>query len=293
MTKCHLCGNEFKQPVLQQGGTPGKIYCSKKCRSRMGELRKKERIKKSWADGTRRDVWLTEHYGITEKEWNDIFDKQGRACAICKTTKPKSKVGWHTDHNHKTNKVRGILCENCNRGLGMYAEDISFLRHAMVYLGVHQGILNAESIEKAGIIYPFFPRSNQNGMTFGVSMAGYDIRIDQELVLMPKDFSLASSIEYFDMPNDLVGMVCDKSTHARKGLQAFNTIIEPGWRGYLTLELVNHSHRPIWLKHGDPIVQVVFQTLTQPTDRPYNGKYQDQKRGPQEAILEPVTKRWV
>lgn len=57
-------------------------------------------------------------YGITPESWMALFESQGRCCAICKTTEPGSKRGWHTDHCHDTKKVRGILCLRCNVMLG-------------------------------------------------------------------------------------------------------------------------------------------------------------------------------
>jgi dCTP deaminase len=83
------------------------------------------------------------------------------------------------------------------------------------------------------------------------------------------------------MPFDLVGVVHDKSTWARRGLAVFNTVIEPGWRGYLTLELVHHGLKPLHIKAGSGIAQVVFSQLAEPAA--YSGKYQDQARGPVQA----------
>jgi DNA-directed RNA polymerase subunit RPC12/RpoP len=57
-------------------------------------------------------------YGITQEEWDALFEKQGRVCAICKSTTSKTKFAWHTDHDHVTNKVRGILCQPCNNKIG-------------------------------------------------------------------------------------------------------------------------------------------------------------------------------
>ena len=85
------------------------------------------------------------------------------------------------------------------------------------------------------------------------------------------------------MPDDLVAFVHDKSTWARRGLSLFNTVIEPGWRGFLTLELVNHSDEQLMVSAGDPIAQIIFMRMEEPTERPYTGKYQDQARGPQAA----------
>ena len=154
------------------------------------------------------------------------------------------------------------------------------------------------------LVYPCMVRSVHNGMSFGLSSCGYDIRVAQDIALFPGHvvelvrwdevilnpprfgFTLASSIEYFNMPNNVVGRVHDKSTWARRGLVVQNTVLEPGWRGFLTLELSNHADEPIYVKAGDPIAQVIFEFLDCPSDMPYAGKYQDQEDRPVAAIME-------
>lgn len=92
------------------------------------------------------------------------------------------------------------------------------------------------------------------------------------------------------MPNDLCAEVKDKSTNARMFVLVQNTIIEPGWRGFLTLELTRMLPWPIRIKRGTPIAQIVFKRLDAPTEQPYSGKYQDQKRGPVRAIQQSQAK---
>jgi dCTP deaminase len=147
-------------------------------------------------------------------------------------------------------------------------------------------ILPAQTIRKLKPILPFHERTVLHGMSYGLSHAGYDVRIAEGCMLDPQESCLASTVEEFLMPNDLVAFVHDKSTWARRGLSLFNTVIEPGWQGFLTLELVNHSSEMLIINAGDPIAQIVFMRLEEPTEKPYTGKYQDQKRGPQEAIYE-------
>lgn len=144
-------------------------------------------------------------------------------------------------------------------------------------------ILSAQSIrwrcEADGLIVPFHERTVAHGKTFGLGPAGYDVRIAESFVLWPKQFRLASTIERFNVPDDLTFKVEDKSSWARRGLSLFNTTAEPGWRGWLTLELVNHSWRPIRFVAGMPIAQIVFHKLDGPTAQPYAGRYQDQRAG--------------
>jgi len=68
--------------------------------------------------------------GITKKRWEQMFDDQGRVCAICKVDNPGSSKGWHLDHCHKTKTIRFILCTHCNRGLGGFRDNPDLLRMA-------------------------------------------------------------------------------------------------------------------------------------------------------------------
>lgn len=127
----------------------------------------------------------------------------------------------------------------------------------------------------------------------GLSEAGYDIRLKQEIefsygrvyvdgIAQPmSNFTLASAIEEFQMPDNLVGIVHDKSTWARRGLSVFNTVIEPGWNGFLTLELVYHGSDLLTIPAGSGIAQVVFHSTLEKAH--YHGKYQNQPDRPVEA----------
>jgi dCTP deaminase len=146
-------------------------------------------------------------------------------------------------------------------------------------------VLSAQTLRYVKPVSPFYERTPHlaSGTTFGLGPCGYDVRLDQNVVLAPGDFTLASTMEYFTMPADVVGVVHDKSTWARRGLAVQNTVIEPGWCGYLTLELTNHSALEIVLSEGTPVAQILFHALDRETDSPYSGKYQNQERGPQSA----------
>jgi dCTP deaminase len=158
-----------------------------------------------------------------------------------------------------------------------------------------QMILSAQSIRARclertpPLLTPFVERSvSPAGRSFGLSAASYDVRIDQPVIIAPHGFVLASTVERFSMPGDLAGTVRDKSSWARLGLAVQNTFLDPGWCGYLTVELSNHSDVEIRILRGEPIGQIVFELLDQPTEQPYRGKYQDQARGPQAARHEAL-----
>lgn len=135
-------------------------------------------------------------------------------------------------------------------------------------------------------IYPFHERTIEHGRSYGLSSNGYDVRLAEDMWLWPFWGRLASTIEYISMPSDLSAEMKDKSTNARKFVLVQNTIIEAGWYGYLTVELTRFLPWPVHLKKGTPIGQIVFNELDKPTEMPYRGKYQNQKRGPQKAIFE-------
>lgn len=153
-------------------------------------------------------------------------------------------------------------------------------------------ILSGQSIQGMQIMQPFYGRTRHDGMTFGCGPAGYDVRVEFDehgeqkyMQLEPGRFILASTIEKFTMPPNVLGIVHDKSTWARLGLAVQNTVIEPGWQGWLTLELTNHGGDLLTIKRGMPIAQVIFHFVDQETVG-YEGKYQNQKRGPVKPILE-------
>lgn len=74
------------------------------------------------------------HYGITPEDWDNLYKKQGGRCAICGIHQSELKRKLYIDHCHKTNVVRGLLCNNCNRALGELQESPELLRKAADYL---------------------------------------------------------------------------------------------------------------------------------------------------------------
>lgn len=162
------------------------------------------------------------------------------------------------------------------------------------YLEAHTGNINWEAQDP--MIAPYVERSVIRGRSYGLTVAGYDIRVgfkDKEgneipsIVMYPGDFLLAYSLERIKMPNDLQCIVHDKSSWAREGLALQNTVLEPGWEGHITLELSFHRPKHKVLIHsGDPIAQLIFHKLDEPAEKPYDGKYQNQEARPVEARVE-------
>lgn len=146
--------------------------------------------------------------------------------------------------------------------------------------------LSAQSIRRLNIVRDAQERTKFMGMSYGLGPASYDVRIAQDVTLRPGDFILASTVEFLRVPIDVSGQVADKSSWARRGLTVFNTFIDPGWYGYLTLELKNLGHDTLMINKGAPIAQIIFDKLDEDTLLPYNGKYQNQPARPVEAIDE-------
>ena len=89
-------------------------------------------------------------YGLTFDEWEALFRSQDHRCAICFTATP-GKQGWHTDHDHRTGLVRGILCQSCNFALGLIKDNI-YLAHAMsVYLRKHNAETSLNAWEQSEV----------------------------------------------------------------------------------------------------------------------------------------------
>jgi hypothetical protein len=76
-----------------------------------------------------RTTWLEKTYGITERDYNRMHEAQDGRCAICRRAKK-----LHVDHHHGSGKVRGLLCNTCNMGLGSFQDDVSLLAVASTYL---------------------------------------------------------------------------------------------------------------------------------------------------------------
>lgn len=75
-------------------------------------------------------------YGLTRDSFSNLVKNQQGLCAICKSS-GGSKTWLVVDHNHITNKVRGLLCHSCNVGLGHFKENPLMLKAAMDYLGTN------------------------------------------------------------------------------------------------------------------------------------------------------------
>src|SRR5437763_3525370 len=112
------------------------------------------------------------------------------------------------------------------------------------------------------------------------------VKPDEPFILQPGEFVLGSTLERVALPDDLVARLEGKSSLGRLGLLIHSTAgyVDPGWDGFLTLELSNVANLPITLYPAMKIGQISFFRLTTAADRPYGSqdrgsKYQGQ-RGP-------------
>jgi len=114
-SKCNLCeaAKNKENPAMQR------------------EYSKRFREKKRLTDPKYRSTQhLARRYGLTPVDWDALFNAQGRSCAICKTTTGQ----FHTDHDHVSGAVRGVLCAQCNHMLGNAKDSVAVLAGAIAYL---------------------------------------------------------------------------------------------------------------------------------------------------------------
>ena len=146
--KCPKCG---KKKTLDQVGVriKDKGLMQAQCKDCFNKYRRDNYIRDKERD---KGYKLKKLFGITTEDYNRMFDIQGGKCAICNeeeraVRKKKThgvgnsvtKLSLSVDHDHKTNKVRGLLCGNCNTGIGKFYEDINKLKNAVKYLEERNG----------------------------------------------------------------------------------------------------------------------------------------------------------
>ena len=110
-----------------------------------------------------------------------------------------------------------------------------------------------------------------------------DVENVDEIIMEPGDFVLGHTLERFVVPRDVMVIFMAKSTIARCGLSCVVTPGEPGWEGYITIEMFNPTQLPIRVKSGIGIMQAMFFQGNEPCAVSYadrNGKYQGQGKTP-------------
>jgi dCTP deaminase len=161
-----------------------------------------------------------------------------------------------------------------------------------------------------GMIEPFEDRQVRKGVvSFGLSSYGYDVRVANEFkvftnvyntvvdpkafdpqsfvdiradvcTIPPNSFALASTVEYFRIPRDVLTICLGKSTYARCGIIVNVTPFEPEWEGHVTIEISNTTPLPAKIYAHEGIAQVLFFQSDEPCEISYkdkSGKYQAQR----------------
>lgn len=167
-----------------------------------------------------------------------------------------------------------------------------------------------KEMAQKGMIEPFNKKQVRKGViSYGVSSYGYDMRIGDEFkiftninntvvdpknfdpksfvdykgdvcIIPPNSFVLASSLEYFRIPRDVLVICLGKSTYARCGLVVNVTPLEPEWEGHVTIEISNTTPLPAKIYANEGIAQLLFLQAAEICEVSYkdkSGKYQAQK----------------
>ena len=116
----------------------------------------------------------------------------------------------------------------------------------------------------------------------------YKISAKKEIIIPAHSFVLATTKEFIQLPHDISAFVEGRSSVGRMGLFIQNaSVVGPGFKGKLTLELYNANILPIRLKTGRRICQLILFKMDRPAQNPYKGKYQGQKKTtPTKAFLD-------
>lgn len=84
------------------------------------------------------DRWRITQYGVTPERYAEMLAEQDGRCPICRVQFDGTPRQEHVDHDHVTGKVRGVLCRDCNLGLGRFKDNPESLASAIRYLAKHQ-----------------------------------------------------------------------------------------------------------------------------------------------------------
>lgn len=141
---CRRCGTE--KPLSEfhkdSGNKDGRCSYCKECNkaktrawSAANKGRVQEHTRKRAEQGKFRDYNLRKKYGLTREAYAALLAAQGGRCAICGSEDPgRGNKDFSVDHCHTSNQVRGLLCNTCNRGIGLLQDDPNVLERAAQYL---------------------------------------------------------------------------------------------------------------------------------------------------------------
>jgi dCTP deaminase len=116
-----------------------------------------------------------------------------------------------------------------------------------------------------------------NDLSTCLNPAGYDLRSLKTVTIKPKEYELVATLETVELDLNIVAFMHIRSSLAREGIIGSFAVIDPGFRGQLTLHLQNVSNKEIKIKEKERIVQIVFHNLSGKANKGYNGSYQNSK----------------
>jgi len=140
MKQCTKC-KQWKPESSFYKAEKGKPNLRNPCKSCINE-RVKNHYRKPKAKRVHRNSRLKKKFGITVEDYDRMLINQNGVCAICNQPETKANqfgiIRLAVDHNHKTGRVRGLLCTNCNNGLGRMKDSKELLLKAALYLEQHE-----------------------------------------------------------------------------------------------------------------------------------------------------------
>ena len=104
----------------------------------------------------------------------------------------------------------------------------------------------------------------------------YTIEKGESFIIYPRERVLLTTLEYVKLPDDLMAFVNLRSSYARLGLVIPPTIVDSGFEGNITIEVLGSSF-PIKLHSGERFIHLIFSKVTSPVEKPYKGTYQGQR----------------
>ena len=125
-----------------------------------------------------------------------------------------------------------------------------------------------ECIKNGSLAITPFDKSCLNG-------AGYDLRVNEETVIPPGRNRLVATLERVELSDGLVGTLHIRSSLARAGVIGSLALVDPGYRGQLTISLFNSAQESFTIARNERFVQITMHRLGVKTRRPYAGRYQD------------------
>ena len=134
---CSSC-KELKQTeeyYKEKQSKDGLSYSCKSCKKEQTEKYKKT---DTYRKRLRKHLWKKQGIEITYEQYLQLFLDQKGSCAICKTSVNQFNKGMCVDHCHETGKIRGLLCTDCNRGIGSLKDNLELLKQAVTYLEKHK-----------------------------------------------------------------------------------------------------------------------------------------------------------